>query len=161
MGFFSNRFGRRLKCSMDWFFLNSLNFNLLDLVMFRSRVKCDFMFDISRLMGHFKDMLNVSNMFRLIIFRNLRIFNCMNILMDFLMSLLLRLDDDLFLVGLDMFFMGNFYDLLVFWFVLDFHSVKLSLNMRNMMSLHVSLGFLMFLHGFSNNLLLMMNWGRL
>lgn len=146
---------------MDWFFLNNLSFNLLGLVMFRGRVKCDFMFDMSRLMGHFKDMLDVGNMFRLIILRNLRIFNCMNILIDFLKSFLLRLGDDIFLVGLGMFFMDNFHDLLVLWFVLDFHSVKLSLNVRNMMSLHVSFGFLMLLHGFNNNLLLMMNWSRL
>lgn len=57
----------------------------------------------------------------------------------------------------DVFFMSNVHNLLVLWLVFDFHCMKLSLDVRNMMSLN----FLMLLRVFSNGLLLVMCWGRL
>ena len=50
-------------------------------------------------MSHFKCMLNMCSMFRLINLCMFRVLNCMNLLMDFLMNLLVVLGNDSFLVS--------------------------------------------------------------
>lgn len=133
-------------------------------------MKCNLMFDMGRLMSHFDGMLNVGNILMFLILWNLRVLDYMNILMgiltnfimnflvDFLRNMLtMRWSIDFFLVG----FLGNIEDSLVFWLVLNFHSVELSLNVRNMMSLHVSFSFLVLVRWLSNDLFLMMRWSGL
>lgn len=93
-------------------------------------------------MNHF-NVLNVFRFMNLWRFSWLFVLNCMNLL------------------SFNMLLMDYLHNLLMLWFVVDFYCVKLSLNVRNVMSLHLGLSFLMLLRVFSNDLLLMMCCGRL